>query len=56
MRNLKRIKKHQNPHRNSKDTEKVGCVVITPDQKLRKRLKLQKTVYSAELEAIIKGE
>jgi hypothetical protein len=35
----------------SKKDEKVGCAVITPDQKFRKRLKPQNTVNSAEQEA-----
>jgi hypothetical protein len=39
----------------SKKDEKVGCVVITPDQKLRKRIKPQNTVYNAEQVAIIKA-
>jgi hypothetical protein len=39
----------------SKKVEKVGCAVITPDQKFRKRLKPQNTVYNAEKEAIIKA-
>jgi hypothetical protein len=36
----------------SKKDEKVGCAVITPDQKFRKRLKPQNMVYSAEQDAI----
>jgi hypothetical protein len=32
----------------SKKHEKVGCVVITPDQKFRKRLNPQNMDYSAE--------
>jgi hypothetical protein len=39
----------------SKKDEKVGCAVITADQKCRHRLKPQNTVYSAEQEAIIKA-
>jgi hypothetical protein len=39
----------------SKKDEKVGCALITPDQKFRKRLKPQNMVYSAEQEAIIKA-
>jgi hypothetical protein len=39
----------------SKKDEKVGCSMITPDQKFRKRLKPKNTVYSAEQEAIIKA-
>jgi hypothetical protein len=39
----------------SKKDEKVGCAVITPDQKIRKILKPRNTVYSAEQEAIIKA-
>jgi hypothetical protein len=35
----------------SKKDEKAGCAVITPDQKFRKRLKPQSTVYSDEQEA-----
>jgi hypothetical protein len=35
---------------------KAGCAVITPDQKSRKTLKPQNTVYSAEQEAIIKAK
>jgi hypothetical protein len=38
----------------SKKDEKVGCGLITTDQKFRKRLNPQNTVYSAEQEAIIK--
>jgi ribonuclease HI len=39
----------------SKKDEKVGCGVITPDEKFRKRLKPQNTVFSAEQETIIKA-
>jgi hypothetical protein len=39
----------------SKKIEKAGCAVITSDQKFRKRLKPQNTIYSAEQEAIIKA-
>jgi cytidine deaminase len=39
----------------SKKHEKVGCVVITPDQKFRKRLNSQNMEYSAEQDAIIKA-
>jgi hypothetical protein len=38
----------------SKKDEKVGCAVIVPDQKFRKRLKPQNTVYSTEQKTIIK--
>jgi hypothetical protein len=39
----------------TKKYDKVGCAVITPDQKFRKRLKFQNMVYSAEQKAIIKA-
>jgi hypothetical protein len=39
----------------SKKNEKVGSAVITSNEKLRKRLKPQKMVDSAEQEAIIKA-
>jgi ribonuclease HI len=55
MRNPKGIKDIKIFTDDSKKAEKVGCVVITPDQNFRKRLKPQNTVYSAEQEAIIKA-
>jgi hypothetical protein len=60
MRNPKgiKLKEKYNEHLKiytDKTDEKIGCAVITPDQKFRKRLKTQNTVYSAEQEAIIKA-
>jgi hypothetical protein len=39
----------------SKKYGKFGCVVITSDQKFKKRPKPQNTVYSAEQQALIKA-
>jgi hypothetical protein len=51
----KKYKKHTKAHTDgSKQDERVACAIVTPECKIRKRMRSQNTIYSSEQEAINK--